>query len=176
MKKDFYLLLLAFAGLLLSSCIQDDAEVIIDEAWKSANEQTFEALKDSVGYTRADSESNAGYIYYKVIRKGEGSKPAYYTSRVQVYYTGHLIDGTMFDSVKAPYLQPAEFTIGTGVIEGWKTALQLMKEGDRWEVWIPQVLGYGATDRKNTAGVVTIPAYSTLKFEIEVVKIIGIEE
>lgn len=45
-----------------------------------------------------------------------------------------------------------------------------MKVGEKWEVWIPQRLGYGSVDKKDSAGNVTIPAYSTLVFEIEVVE------
>jgi peptidylprolyl isomerase/FKBP-type peptidyl-prolyl cis-trans isomerase FklB len=147
---------------------------VIDEAWKSANEEAFNKLTFDPGYSRIMSFSNTGHIYYKVIKEGAGSKPIYYTSRVKVYYIGSLINGTIFDRAEYPNHLPAEFAVNQ-VIEGWTTVLQYMREGDRWEVWIPQELGYGSTAQERS-GVVSIPAYSTLKFEIEVVKASGIEE
>jgi peptidylprolyl isomerase/FKBP-type peptidyl-prolyl cis-trans isomerase FklB len=180
MKRYIYFWVIAF-GLLLLSCGKDEA-VVIDEVWKAENEKVFNDLTYNPAYSRLLSPSNAGHIYYKVIKEGSGSKQIYYTSRVQAYYTGSLIDGSVFDSVEPPYKAPAEFSVRastvntSGVVDGWSTALQHMKEGDRWEIWIPQALGYKTTEQKNSAGVVTIPAYSTLKFEVEVVKVIGIEE
>jgi peptidylprolyl isomerase/FKBP-type peptidyl-prolyl cis-trans isomerase FklB len=175
MKRYLFLLLLALAALYLPSCSDDNSEVI-DEAWKTSNEEAFKKLTFDTNYTRISSASNMGHIYYKVIKQGTGTKPIYYTSRVKVYYTGTLINGARFDRAEHPDQLPIEFTVKS-VIDGWKTALQYMHEGDRWEVWIPQELGYGANAQTNAStGEVTIPAYSTLKFEVEVVKVLGIEE
>jgi peptidylprolyl isomerase/FKBP-type peptidyl-prolyl cis-trans isomerase FklB len=174
MKKHFYLLLLLCSVTFILSCSKSDDNEVIDEVWKSANEETFSKLTFDPEYSRIISLSNMGHIYYKVIKKGTGSKPVYYTSRVKAYYTGSLIDGTIFDRAEYPDHLPGEFAVNQ-VIDGWKTALQYMREGDRWEIWIPQELGYG-TAAQETNGVVSIPAYSTLKFEIEVVKVFGIEE
>ena len=63
--------------------------------------------------------------------------------RVTVHYTGTLTDGTKFDSSRDRG-QPSEFMVG-GVIAGWTEALQLMKVGSKWEVYIPASLAYGAT-------------------------------
>lgn len=93
-------------------------------------------------------------------------------------------DGEYFDKQEFEDGEPVEFAVssassnynsyyGTGVpspILGWTIALQTMKVGEKCVVWIPQRLGYGSVDKKDSAGNVTIPAYSTLVFEIEVVE------
>ena len=81
---------------------------------------------------------------------------------VQVNYVGKLIDGTVFDESKG---KPAEFRVD-GVIKGWTEILQLMKPGGKVKVVIPSDLAYGA----RYAGE-KIPPFSTLVFEIELVKI-----
>jgi FKBP-type peptidyl-prolyl cis-trans isomerase FklB len=81
-----------------------------------------------------------------------------------VHYVGTLIDGKEFDnSVKRG--EPATFPLG-GVIRGWTEILQLMTVGSKWKVYIPSELGYG----ERGAGA-TIPAYSTLVFEINLLDI-----
>ncbi|GAB6394998.1 MAG: FKBP-type peptidyl-prolyl cis-trans isomerase [Bacteroidales bacterium] len=174
--KNFYLIRIAFAVALLCACGNDEEDTV-DEVWKAENEQAFNAVAMNPAYTRIASQSNAGSVYYKALKEGAGTKTIYFTSTVRAYYTGSLIDGTVFDSAEPPYQSPVEFPVRTadynytsGVIDGWTTALMRMKEGDRWEVWIPQELAYGAAS--NSA----IPAYSTLKFEIEIVKVFDIGE
>lgn len=79
-------------------------------------------------------------LQYKVLKRGSGATPKV-TSQVQVHYEGSLINGKVFDSsIKRG--KPAEFPVN-GVIKGWTEALQLMKEGDEWELYIPSTLGYG---------------------------------
>ncbi|MDR1556264.1 MAG: FKBP-type peptidyl-prolyl cis-trans isomerase [Tannerellaceae bacterium] len=167
MKTNYSLLLLALGALFLLSCSKD--EEVIDEVWKSDNEKAFNELTYNPAYSRIQSESKMGHIFYKVIKEGTGNQPIYYTSHVKMYYTGSLIDGTVFDRAEHPDKLAVEFQVSQ-VVDGWGAALQHMKEGDRWEVWIPQELGYGSSAQTN------IPAYSTLRFEMEVVKVWGIEE
>lgn len=157
-----------FGAAILLSCSKEEEEVI-DEAWKAANEKAFNDLTYDPAYARILSESKMGHIFYKVIKSGSGTKPIYYTSSVTAYYTGSLIDGSVFDQAEYPDKLPAVFQLSS-LIDGWATALQHMKEGDRWEIWIPAELGYGSVAKTN------IPAYSTLRFELEVVKVSGIEE
>ena len=75
-----------------------------------------------------------------------------------VDYEGKLIDGTIFDS-SYQRGESANFPV-SGVVPGWQITLKAMHEGDEWEVYIPQYLGYGA----NASG--NIPPYSTLIFKI----------
>jgi len=102
-------------------------------------------------------------LQYKVIKAGEGKSPQK-SDKVTVHYRGTLIDGTEFDSSYSRN-QPASFGVGQ-VIPGWTEALQLMKEGDKWEIVIPSKLGYG----ERGAGA-KIPPDSTLIFEVELISV-----
>ena len=101
-------------------------------------------------------------LQYKVIKKGTGKTPTA-ADKVKTHYRGTLIDGTEFDS--SYKREPVVFGV-TKVIKGWTEALQLMKEGDKWELYIPANLAYGERARP------TIPANSTLIFEIELLEIV----
>ena len=102
-------------------------------------------------------------LQYKVITAGEGKSPQK-SDKVTVNYRGTLIDGTEFDSSYSRG-KPATFGVGQ-VIPGWTEALQLMKEGDKWEIVIPSKLGYG----ERGAGA-KIPPNSTLVFEVELISV-----
>ena len=79
-------------------------------------------------------------LQYKIITAGKGRKPAA-TDTVTVEYSGHLLDGTEFDSTLKSG-RPATFQLNQ-VIPGWTEALQLMPEGSTWELYIPAALAYG---------------------------------
>lgn len=101
-------------------------------------------------------------LQYKVIKEGTGKTPTA-KDRVKVHYTGTLIDGTKFDS-SHDRGTPAVFGVG-GVIKGWTEALQMMKEGANWKLFIPAELAYGEMDRP------TIPGNSVLIFDVELISI-----
>ena len=102
-------------------------------------------------------------LQYKVITEGKGPKPAV-TQTVVTNYSGTLIDGTEFDS-SMKHGKPAEFPVN-GVIKGWTEALQMMKVGSKWRLFIPPDLAYGDQGAGNV-----IPPGSTLIFEIELLQI-----
>jgi FKBP-type peptidyl-prolyl cis-trans isomerase FklB len=102
-------------------------------------------------------------LQYKVLKSGSGKSPTAADS-VTVHYRGKLIDGKEFDS-SYKREQPATFPVG-GVIRGWTEALQLMKVGDKWMLYIPSNLAYGDSA---VGGV--IPAGATLIFEVELLAI-----
>jgi FKBP-type peptidyl-prolyl cis-trans isomerase FklB len=104
-------------------------------------------------------------LQYQVMKEGTGAMPKE-TDTVSVHYHGTLIDGTIFDS-SVERGQPAEFPLN-GVIKGWTEALQLMKVGSKWKLFLPPSLAYG--DR---AAGPKIPANSTLIFEVELLSIKG---
>ncbi len=81
-----------------------------------------------------------GGLQYKVLKDGNGKMPKA-TDTVKVHYHGTLIDGTVFDS-SYERGQPAEFPLNR-VISGWTEALQHMKEGAKWKLYIPPHMGYG---------------------------------
>jgi len=92
-----------------------------------------------------DNEKNIGIVslssglQYKVIKSGNGKSPAK-NDNVTVHYVGKLIDGQEFDSSLREN-KPASFTVNA-VILGWTQALQMMKEGDKWQLFVPPELGY----------------------------------
>ena len=114
------------------------------------------------------------YVYCKVLEQGTGTINPIFTDTVSTHYRGQLIP--LYDGSKVVFDQsfqgnlnpnvavPVDFAVN-GVIEGWTTALQEMCEGDRWEVYIPYGLAYGV------AGSSSIPGYSTLIFDVSLVKI-----
>ena len=102
-------------------------------------------------------------MQYKVIREGTGRVPGA-TDTVTVHYRGTLRDGTEFDSSYSRG-KPATFGVGR-VIAGWTEALQLMKEGDRWQLFIPPDLAYG----EKAAGS-KIPPNSSLIFDVELISV-----
>ena len=103
-------------------------------------------------------------LQYKVITPGTGKSPKA-TDTVSVQYKGTLIDGTEFDS-SYKRGQAATFPVN-GVIKGWTEALQLMKEGAKWQLFLPSDLAYGET---GTAGG-PIGPHSVLIFEVELLSI-----
>jgi len=104
-------------------------------------------------------------LQYKIIASGDGKQPKD-TDTVTTHYKGTLIDGREFDS-SYKRDKPASFPV-KGVIKGWTEALQLMHVGDKWQLFVPSDLAYGATKRSEL-----IEANSTLIFEIE---LLGIKE
>ncbi|MCB9025251.1 MAG: FKBP-type peptidyl-prolyl cis-trans isomerase [Bdellovibrionaceae bacterium] len=102
-------------------------------------------------------------LQYEVVKEGDGKIPTA-ENVVKVHYKGTLIDGTEFDSSYSRN-QPAEFPV-TAVIKGWTEALQLMKVGSKWKLYIPPDLAYGEAGRPS------IPGNSVLVFEVELLDII----
>jgi FKBP-type peptidyl-prolyl cis-trans isomerase FklB len=103
-------------------------------------------------------------LQYKVITQGKGKTPTA-SDTVTVQYRGTLIDGTEFDS-SYKRGQPATFPV-SGVIKGWTEALQLMKEGSKWQLVIPSDLAYGASGTQGGP----IGPNAVLIFEVELVSI-----
>jgi FKBP-type peptidyl-prolyl cis-trans isomerase FklB len=102
-------------------------------------------------------------LQYEVVTAGSGKSPAA-TDTVVVHYKGTLIDGKEFDS-SYKRGQPATFPVN-GVIKGWTEALQLMKEGDKWKLFIPSDLAYGSRGAGSDIG-----PNSTLVFEVELIEV-----
>ena len=107
-------------------------------------------------------KTTASGLQYKVIKSGTGPTPKD-TDSVVANYRGTFIDGTEFDS-SAKHGGPATFPV-TGVIPGWTEALKMMKVGDKWQLFIPPNLAYGA----NPPG--GLPPNATLVFDIELVSL-----
>lgn len=176
------LLLFTLTALVFTSCSKDDET---DTQWEEANEAAFNKISTTSGYKKIESQSKNGSIAYRVIKSGNGKTPIY-TDKVKVFYEGwykrydwnkddiytnengiKIKNKFIFDSTSNRADVPAEFKV-SGVVDGFTTALQHMKVGDKWEVWIPWRLGYGPNG--NSQG--GIPGFTTLVFEIELLEIL----
>lgn len=102
-------------------------------------------------------------VQYKVLKAGTGASPKP-TDTVKVHYTGKLIDGSVFDSSVARG-EPASFRVDQ-VIKGWQMALQSMKVGDKWTLYIPSELAYGERGSQGAIG-----PNEVLEFEVELLGI-----
>jgi len=102
-------------------------------------------------------------LQYKEIAPGKGKSPNP-ADMVTTHYRGTLIDGTEFDS-SYKRSQPATFPV-SGVIPGWTEALQLMKEGAKWQLFVPPGLAYGERGAGREIG-----PNATLIFEVELISV-----
>src|SRR5690554_6823268 len=109
----------------------------------------------------------ASGLQYEVLESGTGTGASPTAdSTVQTHYHGTMIDGTVFDS-SVERGEPATFGVGQ-VIAGWTEALQLMKTGDKWRVFLPADLAYG-----DNGAPPSIPGGSALVFEIQLLDIVA---
>ncbi len=132
----------------------EDARINLEEgqAFLAAN-----AERDGVQVTESG-------LQYRVIEEGEGTRPTA-SDRVTVHYSGRLINGVEFDSSRARG-EPATFGLSQ-VIPGWTEGLQLMREGGRYEFFIPSDLAYGEQGRPGPIG-----PNSTLIFDVELIEVV----
>lgn len=125
---------------------------------KQAGEEYLAANKNKPGIHTLPSG-----LQYEVLEEGNGKSPSA-TDTVTVHYKGTLIDGTTFDS-SYDRGQPATFPVN-GVIAGWTEALQKMKEGSKWRLFIPSNLAYGAQGAGDVIG-----PHSALIFDVELLSV-----
>jgi len=154
---------------------QEEMRQIVSELQKKAAAARGKELKEmsakNLSESKAFLEENRkkegvktlpSGLQYKVLAEGSGKTPKA-ADNVTVNYKGTLINGAEFDnSYKRG--QPATFK-ANGVIKGWIEALQLMKEGSKWQLFIPPELGYGER------GAGPVPPNSTLIFEVELISV-----
>ncbi len=115
---------------------------------------------------RAEVKTTPTGLQYEVLAEGDGPMPSA-TDQVEVHYTGKLLDGTVFDS-SVDRGMPATFGVNQ-VIPGWVEALQMMKAGSKWRLFIPSNLAYGPTGTPGGP----IGPNSTLLFDVELIKVLG---
>lgn len=155
---------------------EDQARQAIEDFQKTMMAKQAETMKMLSEKNKADGErflaenaKKAGVkvlpsgLQYKVIAPGTGKSPTA-ADTVTTHYRGTLIDGTEFDS-SYKRGEPATFPL-SGVIPGWTEALQLMKEGAKWQLFVPPGLAYG----ERGAGQVIGPN-ATLVFEVELLTV-----
>ena len=159
MKKIFFY---AAAVAVMASCANKqtettDTQVAEDTVVVEEVVEQQAVFVDTTGYT-----TTASGLKYKVVKEGTGAMPKA-EDTVEVHYTGKLLDGTVFDS-SVERGEPAIFPLNR-VIPGWTEGLQLMKEGAKYEFFIPPYLAYGER------GTGSIGPNATLYFEVELFKV-----
>lgn len=147
-----------------------EAQKVVSEHFKELAEKAYAKIKEEGETFLVANAKKEGVVtlpsglQYQVLKDGTGKQPKA-TDRVQCHYEGTLIDGTVFDS-SIRRGEPAVFGVSQ-VIKGWVEALQLMNEGAKWRLYIPQQMAYGA----HGAGE-NIPPYSALIFDVELIKVL----
>ena len=147
-----------------------EARTVIQDYFEKAEKEKLTKNLEEGNKFLAENGKREGVVtlpsglQYEIITEGTGKKPSA-TDTVSCHYHGTLIDGTVFDS-SVMRNQPAEFPVN-GVIKGWVEALQLMKEGSKWRLYIPYDMAYG----EHGAGEM-IPPYSALVFDVELIKVL----
>ena len=127
------------------------------------NKEAGEVFLKENGMRREVTVTASG-LQYEVINEGEGAMPGP-EDQVTVHYHGTLIDGTVFDS-SVSRGEPATFGVNQ-VIKGWTEALQLMNEGAKYRLYIPQDLAYGANPHPGGP----IEPFMALVFDVELIEI-----
>lgn len=149
---------------------KDDANKMIQNHFEGIEAKKHQATVDKGKKFLSENSKKEGVVtlpsglQYKIIKEGTGNIPTA-SDKVRVNYEGTLIDGTKFDS-SYDRGQPAEFGV-TQVIKGWTEALQLMKEGSIWMLYIPSNLAYGSRKAGKD-----IKPFSTLIFKVELLSIV----
>ena len=143
------------------------------EAWRKQMEEKQKAASEknaadgakflAENKKKEGIKTTASGLQYKVLKEGSGAQPKA-SDTVSVNYRGTVIDGTEFDS-SYKRGQPATFPVN-GVIKGWTEALQLMKTGSKYQLFIPADLAYGARAVGPDIG-----PNSTLIFEVELLDV-----
>jgi len=130
----------------------------------NAKKQEGDLMKKYLADKKITAKPTASGLIYQEKVKGTGAR-AIAGKKVKVHYTGTLLNGTKFDSSRDRN-EPFEFTLGQGqVIKGWDEGIALMNVGGKATLIIPSTIGYGDRDMG------TIPPYSTLVFDVELLDV-----
>ncbi len=168
MKKILFLLFVTF---MLVGC---DERFM---TWKEYNEEWIIAQKDKLGLDTnvVDVEILPSGILIEKYHTGYGAipKPSVdpffgVSSVIKVKYSGWLVDGTRFDFSE----QTVSFYL-SDMIKGWQEALSKMPQGSYWRIYIPSDRAYGEAGSKGIYGNFSVPPYSSLIFDIELVDVIN---
>jgi FKBP-type peptidyl-prolyl cis-trans isomerase len=159
LKDPLFLGLVFIIGITVffTNCKEKDNFYELDQTAKGVLDKY---IKDS----NITVEPKLSGLYYieKVAGTGEKARSGY---KAYVWYTGYFLNGTEFDS-NVDSLTPFDFTVGSyGVISGWSEGVSYMREGGKARLIIPYNLAYG------TEGKGTIPGYTPLIFDIELLKV-----
>ena len=160
--------LLGIAAAALSACTQEEPKGAVEPSAPATPvaeppSPELTALQRGAAFLaengqRANVTTTSSGLQYEVLASGTGDQPGP-ADHVTTHYHGTFIDGGVFDS-SVRRGEPIEFRVN-GVIQGWQEALQLMRVGDKWKLYIPSDLAYGSS------GTPGIGPDETLIFEVE---------
>ena len=172
MKNLLYLII--FSALILSFGSCRDNEKL--NVWREVNTNAYLEITKNPEYKELKTKTGPTGVYYKVIESGTSTEHPLQTSKVKVLYKGTYYDGTVFDKGTSGNNIPVEFLLsGDNLIRGFSFAMQNMVVGDKWEIWIPYYLGYGAVGLQDYDYYYQyqeiIKGYTTLVFEVKLVSI-----
>ena len=148
---------------------EEECSVFLQEFFTKASTAKADDMKKEGQEFLAENGKREGVItlvsglQYEVINEGTGAIPAL-TDKVKTHYHGTLLDGTVFDS-SVERGEPISFPVNE-VIAGWTEALQLMKVGAKWRLFVPYDLAYGERGAGQDIG-----PFATLIFEVELLEI-----
>lgn len=150
----------------------DEQEVnrIVTEYFQEMQKQSQQEKKDAQkkffeqNVLKEEVQEEPGGLQYEILKEGEGQSPKL-DSTVKVHYHGTFLDGRVFDS-SVQREKPVTFPVN-GVIKGWQEALQKMKPGSKWKLYVPSDLAYGERGAGNA-----IPPHTPLIFEVELLEIV----
>ena len=187
-KQKTIAIFVALLSLCMFSCSEEDSNEGEFDNWKERNETYFNNLYNKAKgsttgtwrtYHTWTKEADAAtspddYIVVEVLKEGTGTESPLYSDEVKIHYRGNLMPSTnfpqgfQFDSswygeYNLEAMVPATSSV-VSFVNGFATAIQKMHVGDRWRVYIPYALGY-----KNSTSNSSIPAYSTLVFDVTLV-------
>ncbi|WP_448528628.1 FKBP-type peptidyl-prolyl cis-trans isomerase [Raineya sp.] len=149
--------------------VQKDAQLA--EQRQQENLKKKEAEEESkleayIKENKLEMQKTASGLYYKITKTAPENPQAKAYDTVYVHYTGKFLDGKVFDS-SLNRKEPLQFVLGMGsVIKGWDEGIALLRKGEKAQLLIPSKLAYGAM-----GGGETIPPFSTLLFEVELIDI-----
>lgn len=158
-----------FAGE-MPEIMPDEANNLLQDFFEKLQKEKGSMAKEAGNKFLSENKAKEGVValpsglQYKILKDGDGTQPKA-SDTVKCHYEGRLIDGTVFDS-SIRRGEPAEFPVG-GVIQGWVEALQLMKVGSKWQLYIPSELAYGSHGAGQAIG-----PDETLIFDVELLAII----
>lgn len=150
---------------------KEEAQLLVDRFFEQVNERRAAENRSAGDAFLAENKGKAGVVttetglQYIVLKEGEGKNPSV-SDQVMVHYTGKLLNGEVFDS-SYERNQPVTFFVRS-VIPGWTEALQLMRPGSEFKLFIPSDLAYG--EQGNPRG--GIGPNETLIFDVKLIDII----
>lgn len=193
----YFFFLMAFVGVIsMTSCSESDGEEGEYDNWEKRNEAYFNSIYTQAEtainsgdnswkiirtYTKDEltAKAKTDFIVVHVETEGTGTESPIYSDKVRVHYRGNYMpsasykDGYQFESTwtgeyNLKTMKPTDISVSEKG-SGFSTALMNMHKGDRWTVYIPYTLGYGASDFQKSSSSPTIPGYSTLRFDLTLV-------